>query len=200
MKENSLNSKSRTATYKKIYFFFCTIFSVLALSSSAYAVSAAPDAIQIMQPDGSPLSARVKGDEWNNRVETAHGYSIKKDIDGYWNYISHSAGLKKHVRRKSKKRRERIRRSRINSVSASRSGSSENESPAASGPAASSATGDEESSVPGGPSSSSGEGGSSDPGGPSSSYGELNGKILFILTEFTDRSGTYSEASFASFI
>jgi M6 family metalloprotease-like protein len=218
MKENSLNSKSRTATYKKIYFFFCTIFSVLALSSSAYAVSAAPDAIQIMQPDGSPLSARVKGDEWNNRVETAHGYSIKKDIDGYWNYISHfddeekpvltrtrahrtpPAGLKKHVRRKSKNMRGRKRRSRVDSVPASRSGSSENESPAASGPTASSAAGEEESSVPGGPSSSSGEGGSSDPGGPSSSYGELNGKILFILTEFTDRSGTYSEASFASFI
>jgi M6 family metalloprotease-like protein len=152
----------------------------------SYAVPASPDISEIVQPDGHIVHARVKGDEWNNRVETLAGYSIKKGGDGFWYYISrydkdvpvlsntpaHKApmlGHKKHLRPDKKYRRSPREAERGNQNS----------------PAFSPGTG---------------AGVSSDFPAQASSLSSHSGPILFILAEFTNRSGTYSESSFASFI
>ena len=49
---------------------------------------AAPVEILLTQPDGSTFSARAWGDEWNNGVETLDGYSILRIPSGWWAYAS----------------------------------------------------------------------------------------------------------------
>jgi immune inhibitor A len=39
------------------------------------------------QPDGSEITARNQGDEWNNWVETEAGYTIAQDKNGVWYYV-----------------------------------------------------------------------------------------------------------------
>ena len=47
---------------------------------------AAPIEFTLTQPDGFTFTATQWGDEWNNGVETAEGYSILQMGDGWWAY------------------------------------------------------------------------------------------------------------------
>ena len=40
------------------------------------------------QPDGSEFNVQIKGDEWNNWIETTAGYTIEKSQDGFWRYVN----------------------------------------------------------------------------------------------------------------
>lgn len=127
---------------------------------------------QLVQPDGSSFAATPKGDEWNNRVETAAGFTIARDQNGVWRYVSgfdwdnsptlHQTpanqpappGLTKHLR-----------------SAASR------------------------------PQQAPGEGMSSGSlAAPSIVPVQTNTPILFILTEFNDRKGSTTDADWATFV
>ena len=54
----------------------------------AEASPASPVVITLTQPDGSTFSARAWGDEWNNGVETVDGYSIVRTPAGWWAYAA----------------------------------------------------------------------------------------------------------------
>lgn len=64
------------------------IFTVHLMGVS-FAVPAAPDVFELEQPNGTVINARNKGDERNNWVETADGYTIDKGEDGCWYYVLH---------------------------------------------------------------------------------------------------------------
>ncbi len=72
--------------------FIISIVLNLFFLKESYAVPAAPGISEIAQLDGTGFSARIKGDEWNNWVETVDGYSIDKGDDGYWYYILYYDG------------------------------------------------------------------------------------------------------------
>ena len=142
------------------------LFSV---SNVCHAVPALQDTYSIEQPDGNTFKVKMKGDEWNNWIETADGYTIEKDSNGFWKYVARYAGkkalldklyadripprgLKKHIRPSGYYLNPR---------------------------AANESSAETLQTAP---------------------YGPFTGNVLFILAEFSDRAGTYSEASFASFI
>ena len=162
---------------------FLLLILIFALTNSSFAVKASPDIIEIKQVDNNVIKARIRGDEWDNSIETKDGYAIEIDNNGYWKYITgfennkpilsetdaHQnppRGLSKHLRKQKKKNRRNDAMSQ-NSFASSSGDSGE---------------------------------GSSPPVEESPTFGTFNGSILFILAEFTDKKGTYSEASFASFI
>lgn len=170
---------------KGFYVFLFLILNHFCFSGTAFSVPAAPDIFEIRQPDGHVFQARLKGDEWNNRIETVEGYSIKKDIDGYWYYVryfekdipvlsntyAHEAplqGLRKHIKPDKKYLQRPF---WGNSSKTERSDIPE---------------ADERISI--------------ESPGRISTVSTFNGNILFILVEFTDITGSYSETSFASFI
>ena len=64
------------------------IILLFGLPGVSFSVPAAPDVFDIMQPDRHSFKALLKGDEWNNWVETEEGYSIKQGDDSFWYYIS----------------------------------------------------------------------------------------------------------------
>jgi len=63
-----------------------TITAAAGIVSQVSAAPAAPIDIQVSQPDGSTFTARQWGDEWQNGMETAAGYTILKGEDGWWSY------------------------------------------------------------------------------------------------------------------
>jgi hypothetical protein len=64
----------------------------LGFSIHAAAVPAAPDASEIVQPNGTVVKVQLRGDEWKNWVETESGYTIARGRDGYWYYVSRYDG------------------------------------------------------------------------------------------------------------
>ncbi len=155
------------------------------MTRTSFAVPASPDIIELRQPDMSAFKAKLRGDEWNNWVETKNGYSIRKHSDGYWKYIDKyknnkpvlsntkagkipPAGIRKHIQPNKKGKAVREKNMSENNFSSS---SQESAGVAVLNPVNAAAA-----------------------------YGTFNGKILFILAEFTDQSGSYLESSFASFI
>lgn len=94
------------------------LWFVVALLSSgiAQAAPAAPTVLELSQPNGVPFQARLYGDEWNNGIETANGFTILQNRGtGYWEFakkgpggrlqpsglqvaIDSPAGLHKHLR------------------------------------------------------------------------------------------------------
>src|SRR3954471_8443064 len=62
----------------------------LALSASlAQAAPAAPFDIPMTQPDGSVVTVRQWGDEWQSGYETKDGHTILKDsASGFWVYAA----------------------------------------------------------------------------------------------------------------
>jgi M6 family metalloprotease-like protein len=171
---------------KRIFCLFLFLFLIqFCFAGTAFSVPAAPDIFEIRQPNGHVFQARLKGDEWNNRIETVEGYSVKKDTDGYWYYVryferdmpvlsniyaheSPLASLRKHIQPEKIFLQIPYRGSLRDSERGDSSGAVETDP--------------------------------FDTPGRSSTVSTFNGNILFILVEFTDRTGTYSEASFASFI
>ena len=64
------------------------IILILATQTNLYAIPAAPDPIDIQQPDGSIIRARIQGDElqnWTESEETRHTILHNKS-SGYWEY------------------------------------------------------------------------------------------------------------------
>ena len=56
---------------KKIMGIFVLLFGILFLvPMTVFAVPALPDAVEVIQPDGAVVKVYIKGDEWNNWVET----------------------------------------------------------------------------------------------------------------------------------
>ena len=78
----------------KKFIIYCLTLSVLSLGVSdvSFAVPASPELSEVVQPDGTVIKVRIRGDEWNNRIETADGYVIGKAVSGKWHYISRYEG------------------------------------------------------------------------------------------------------------
>jgi M6 family metalloprotease-like protein len=162
--------------------------ATLGLFNNSFAVPAAPDVFRIVQSDGTVLNAVARGDEWNNSIETIDGYSIHKDIDGFWYYISHydkgspvvsraradklpPAFINRGIRPDRKYLRAPGGEGRFNSLK-----SSSINAPLSY---------------------------ASDTGGETvvqTAPASGTFRVIYILAEFTDQAGTYSEESFASFI
>ncbi len=68
------------------------IIAMLTVTSSIYAIPAAPKAVKIQQPDGSWTTIKLHGDEWLNFNTTEDGYSIVKNKDGYYVYAQLKEG------------------------------------------------------------------------------------------------------------
>ena len=56
-----------------------------------YAVKAYPFPITTKQPDGSPLTVRLKGDEFHHYQTTEDGFLLKKNAKGYFTYATINA-------------------------------------------------------------------------------------------------------------
>lgn len=167
-----------------------------ALPLSALAGPASPEILEIVQPDGNSFAARLKGDEWSSFVETAEGYTVAEDPAGTWRYVSFYNGdepllsdvpahqppvnipqqvrpLPEFIQQGPPNAADLIEQQQRRQKMFAPSGSGEGIASAA----------------------SVGEAGPS--GAP---FGTHNGAVLFILASFSNRAGTYDEASFASFI
>jgi M6 family metalloprotease-like protein len=169
---------------RKIISLLIFLLAVFGSNNIAMAVPAAPDLFDIAQPDGIVFKARLAGDEWNNWLETYKGYTVDKGGDGFWYYISRFDNDKPVL--------SRIRAHEIPQIVLGKHLRPDKDfiRAPASGKEGASEGGIAASPLP------------SDPfisflPAPS---GPFSGKILFILAEFTDRAGTYTEASFAAFI
>lgn len=69
--------------------FFRAITGVLlgfATPLACLGVPAANTWAEFAQPDGTPLRAKLAGDEWFHWHETPEGYVIGRDLDGQWKY------------------------------------------------------------------------------------------------------------------
>ncbi len=64
---------------------------VLAGTVAAYAVPAKPGMRVITQPDGSTVTAELRGDEYFSFYVTADGTPMKRDTDGYLRYVAATA-------------------------------------------------------------------------------------------------------------
>ena len=68
---------------------FLTILVMLFLTCSmVHAGPASPDPVDVLQPDGSSIKTRIRGDEfqnWTEAAETGHTI-IKNPANGYWEY------------------------------------------------------------------------------------------------------------------
>ncbi len=72
---------------------FLLIFTTLySLFSAVYGVPAKPGLINLAQPDGTSFQAQQFGDEHFARVETADGYTVLRNKDGWWCYASLDSG------------------------------------------------------------------------------------------------------------
>lgn len=63
------------------------ILLLLGLSGTVSAVPAPGRPVNVTQPDGSVLTIIVHGDEHLSWITTVDGYSIKKNTDGYFEYV-----------------------------------------------------------------------------------------------------------------
>ncbi|MCC6544100.1 MAG: M6 family metalloprotease domain-containing protein, partial [Nitrospirae bacterium] len=162
----------------KKFIIHCLSLSVLSLwmPGVSFAVPASPQISEVVQPDGTVIKVKIKGDEWNHRIETVEGYVVNRAKSGKWHYISRYEGdtpilsdtlanelpkpdFQRHIRPSPNFRK-------------ANPNSGLTQSPAVNALSTPSAA----------------------------PFGTFNGKILFILAEFTDREGTYSETSFASLL
>ena len=69
--------------YKKSIRF---IFWYATISNLCFAVSAVPDTLTLIQPDGSKFLGFCRGDEWQAWHETLDGWSIIKNEENFWVY------------------------------------------------------------------------------------------------------------------
>jgi len=64
------------------------IIALIALLRAApvVAVPATPNPVATTQPDGTPLTVHIFGDEWYHYYETVDGLAIVQSPDGWWSY------------------------------------------------------------------------------------------------------------------
>ena len=129
-----------------------------------------PGITQIVQPNGAVVAARLKGDEWTHWVETLDGFSIAKSESDYWQYVRSYDEATPVL--------SGIRADHRPPVSLQR-----RIRPATKLPEALRNTTNRRAQTP-----------LRIPGG------DFKGSVLFILAEFTNRKGKYSQRSFADFI
>jgi M6 family metalloprotease-like protein len=64
------------------------LFLLITNAPNIYSVGAYPYPQKIKQPDGSPITIRVHGDEWYNWISTNDGYRVLKSTEGYFEYAT----------------------------------------------------------------------------------------------------------------
>ena len=159
------------------------VLVLLCIPHQAWSVPASPDQTQVTQPDGTVVQVVLKGDEWTNWVETVQGYTIAPDSQGVWRYVIEYDG-----------------RTPVLDITPAQENPPRNLSPNLRPEPF------QEKSIP--QDQSPGVPAPSSEAEPEVIIGDLrqavtgtfSGPILFILASFTDRSGTYNESSWASFI
>lgn len=165
-------------------------------TSSALAGPASPEILEVVQPDGNRFSARLLGDEWSSFVETTEGYTVAEDPSGTWRYVTFFNGEQPllsdvpahqpplNIPQHSRPQPEFIRQGPPEFTELGRK-----------------LTRPEKLSAEGGFVALSVESPAATEAAPSGApFGTHNGAVLFILASFSNQPGTYSEASFASFI
>ena len=60
-------------------------------SQRAWAVPAWPHPVPTTQPDGTPVTVRLFGDEWYHYYESLEGFAIVQTEDGWWSYAGLTA-------------------------------------------------------------------------------------------------------------
>ena len=155
---------------KFLYASFLVILCIVVVPKGVVAAPAFPGVTEVVQPNGTVIAVRLKGDEWRNWVETVDGYSVAQNRSGYWEYVrSYDAttpvlsGVKAE-RRPPVNLQQNIMPAPL--VRASRK---------------------------------------VDHGPPRKALkppptGKFNGSVLFILAEFNNVKGTYSQSSFAKLL
>ena len=68
--------------------FLLLLGTLTLLPAAALAVQANPDPVDTTQPDGTPLTVRLFGDEWYHFYETDDGHAIVQAPDGWWWYAT----------------------------------------------------------------------------------------------------------------
>ena len=71
---------------------FLTLALLLMVGIAAYAVPAFPDPYTVTQPDGTTLTLRLYGDEWQHITITDDGYTVIKNEQGYYEYAQAANG------------------------------------------------------------------------------------------------------------
>ena len=62
-------------------------FLAIGAAGPAFAVPAQPDGREVVQPDGTRFTLRLRGDEFFSWKETPEGYPVVRDAaDGFWKY------------------------------------------------------------------------------------------------------------------
>jgi len=69
------------------------VLALALLAVRAFAIPANPRPRMLTQPDGSKISAVLKGDEHFHFAEDADGYSIIQDENGWWTFARQENGL-----------------------------------------------------------------------------------------------------------
>jgi M6 family metalloprotease-like protein len=72
--------------------FYLLIVVLLMCVCNMKAVPAHPGTIKVQQPDGSYVTLRLVGDEWQHFQTTADGYSVVKNQQGYYVYAEKKNG------------------------------------------------------------------------------------------------------------
>ena len=78
-------------------FLLFTLFAACALGG--WAVPAHPQPQRVLQPDGTYVTIRLHGDEWNHFHTTDDGYSVVRDHRGFYVYADLQDGLLKPTAR-----------------------------------------------------------------------------------------------------
>ena len=76
---------------RTLIFLLFLLIGIMVPVKSAQAVPANPEPFTITQPDGTEITAYVRGDEWLHWTETDEGYTVLLDADGWWVYAQQAA-------------------------------------------------------------------------------------------------------------
>jgi len=143
--------------------------TVVLAPTLARAVPAPGRAEVIRNADGTTFVGIVRGDEWNNWVETKAGYTVERHTNGIWYYVKKFDGSAPV----------------LDATPAGGSAPAYLEKHLLPAPAF-------RKSAPAPARAARGPGGAP--------YGPFAGKVLFLLAQFTNRSGTTTAGSWATFI
>lgn len=161
---------------KKTWFKSIATVSFAMLFNSAIAAPSAEIEQELLQTDGSIVNAIQKGDEWDNWIETTGGYPIEKLDDSNWYYITNDEQKSTNSNATQASSNQKI-RADLPPPSGLKKGIRKAKDRPEQAPEI---------------------GFNSDL--LQAPNGNFTGKILFILTEFTNRLGTTTEASWANFV
>ena len=64
-----------------------TLFAGVACAISAYAIPAHKGLVTVNQPDGTPVTIQLIGDEYFHYTTTSDGYTVERNDAGYFVYM-----------------------------------------------------------------------------------------------------------------